>query len=266
MSNDAEFSADQVWLWDLYPLADDAWPSVSLSRATWSDWMKEPGETMTLRRWVTGPNGPSFLTEYTPADDYITEGSRGRHDTFNSLYRDADRVFYIPRHEDLLLLRQSDSRVRPETPDWTAIRVALCQAGHDDADLALTKAPVLIGYLDELSRKDTPDKSAGDEEQSEATKSKAQDKNRGKRGPKRLSLKQAWRYLTVLQEWASIQERNQKLPQRDRVRKIQVAEKHEITVRELDAMLGWYAKHRGSGLFPDDPRTLSMGELQEWFE
>ncbi len=103
-------------------------------------------------------------------------------------------------------------------------------------------------------------------QQAATAKSKPEDEKRGKRGPKRLSLKQAWRYLTVLQEWAGIQERNQKLPQRDRVRKIQVAEKHEITVRELDAMLGWYAKHRGSGLFPDDPRTLSMGELQEWFE
>ncbi len=94
---------------------------------------------------------------------------------------------------------------------------------------------------------------------------KPEDKKRGKRGPKRLSLKQAWRYLTVLQEWAGIQERNQTLPQRDRVRKIQVAEKQGITVRELDAMLGWYAKHRGT-IFPDDPRTLSKGELQQWFE
>jgi len=93
-----------------------------------------------------------------------------------------------------------------------------------------------------------------------------EDKKRGKRGPKRLSLKQAWRYLTVLQEWAGIQERNQKLLQRDRVRKIQVAEKHKITVQELDAMLGWYAKHRASGLFPNDPRTLSKGELGQWFE
>ncbi len=99
-----------------------------------------------------------------------------------------------------------------------------------------------------------------------AAESKPETKKRGKRGPKRLSLKQAWRYLTVLQEWAGIQERNQKLLQRDRVRKIQVAEEQKITVQELDAMLGWYAKHRGSGLFPDDPRTLSKGELQQWFE
>ena len=152
MLRDAEFSADQVWLWDLYPLADDAWPSVSLSRVTWSDWIVEPGETTTLRRWVTGPNGPSFLTEYTPADDYITEGSRGRHETFNGLYRDADREFYIPRTDDLSVLRRFDSHVRPETPDWTAIRVALCQAGYKDIDLAMTKAPVLIGFLSQLTQ------------------------------------------------------------------------------------------------------------------
>jgi hypothetical protein len=158
MSSAAEFSADHVWLWDLYPLADDAWPSVSLSRKEWSDWIVEPGETMTLRRWVTGPNGPSFLTEYTPADDYITEGYRGRHDTFNGLYRDTDREFYMPRPEDLHLLRQFDAQVRPETPSWTSIRVALCQAGHQDIDLAKAKAPVLIGYLCEIVNADESDK------------------------------------------------------------------------------------------------------------
>lgn len=99
-----------------------------------------------------------------------------------------------------------------------------------------------------------------------AAESKPESKKRGKRGPKRLSLEEAWRYLTVLQEWAGIQERNQKLPQRDRVRKVQVAENHGTTVQELDAMLGWYAKHRRQGLFPDDPRTLSKGELGQWFE
>jgi hypothetical protein len=228
---------------------------------------------MTLRSWVTGPNGPSFLTEYTPADDYITEGTSGQHDTFNGLYRDADRTFYIPRANELSVLRRFDSHVRPETPDWTAIRVALCQAGHSDIELAKTKSPVLIGYLDELSRKGTRDKSAGDlrqmdgdEEQPEATKSKSENKKRGKRGPKTMPLKQAWRYLTVLQEWAGIQEHNEKRRQRDRVRKVQVAEKHKITVQELDAMLGWYAKHKKSGKFPEDPRTLSRDELNQWFE
>ena len=63
-----------------------------------------------------------------------------------------------------------------------------------------------------------------------------------------------------------IYERNQKLSMRDRVRKIQLAVQHDITVRELDAMLGWYAKHRGQGRFPNDPRTLSKGELMQWFE
>lgn len=268
-----ESSREKLWLWDLYPLADDAWPNVSLAIDVWSDWLKEPGQTMVLRRWVPGPNGPSFLAEYTPADDYITEGFRGPHDTFNSLYRDEDRPFYVPRPEDLAVLKRLYPQADPAAPDWSGVRVALCRAGHRDLDLAMAKAPVLIGYLDELSRKGTPDKSAGDfrqidgdEEQHEAVKSKPEAKKRGKRGPKRLSLKEAWRYVTVLQEWTGIQERNQKLAQRDRVRKVQVAEKHDITVRELDAMLGWYAKHRGQGLFPDDPRTLSKGELQKWFE
>ncbi|NOZ19565.1 MAG: hypothetical protein GXP25_00590 [Planctomycetes bacterium] len=103
-------------------------------------------------------------------------------------------------------------------------------------------------------------------QQAAAVENKPETKKRGKRGPNRMPLKQAWRYLTVVQEWAGIQERNQKLPMRDRVQKVQVAEKLGITVRELDAMLGWYAKYRGQGRFPDDPRTLSRGELEKWFE
>lgn len=94
----------------------------------------------------------------------------------------------------------------------------------------------------------------------------ASEKGRGKRGPDRMPLKQAWEYLGVVQEWAAIRERNLDLPTRDRYRKVQLAEKHGITPKELDAMLGWYAKHRRENRFPDDPRTLSKGELEEWFE
>ena len=96
--------------------------------------------------------------------------------------------------------------------------------------------------------------------------SAASEKGRGKRGPDRMPLRQAWRYVRIVQEWAGIRERNSKLPMRDRYRKIQLAEKHGISLRELDAMLGWYAKHRRENRFPDDPRTLSRGELEAWFE
>lgn len=53
---------------------------------------------------------------------------------------------------------------------------------------------------------------------------------------------------------------------RDRYRKVQLAEKHGITPKQLDAMLGWYAKHKRQQRFPDDPRTLSRDELEQWFE
>lgn len=89
---------------------------------------------------------------------------------------------------------------------------------------------------------------------------------RGKRGPARMPLTEAWRYLTIVQEWADIQEKNRKLPQRDRVQKVQLAEKRKITTQELDAMLAWYAKHLREGRFPKNPRTLSRGELGKWFE
>jgi len=89
---------------------------------------------------------------------------------------------------------------------------------------------------------------------------------RGKRGPARLPLSEAWRYLLVVQEWTGHRDRNRKLPTQDRYRKVQLAEKHGITPKELDAMLGWYAKHEEHGRFPQDPRTLSRDQLAKWFE
>ena len=150
MDQVADSSRDYMWLWDLYPLADDAWPNIQLSVDLWSDWLKEPGQTIALRRWVPGPNGPSFLTEHTPADDYITEGRRGAHDTFNGLYRDEDRDCYIPRAEDLQTLERVFAPNSPATPDWIRIRVALCARGYADAELVRTKALVLLAFLAQM--------------------------------------------------------------------------------------------------------------------
>ena len=87
-----------------------------------------------------------------------------------------------------------------------------------------------------------------------------------RRGPARMPLKEAWRYLTIVQAWAGIQERNQKLPQRDRYQKVHFAKKHSISLKEVNGMLAWYRKYRNQEVFPKDPRTLSQGELKQWFE
>jgi len=157
MPQSTESPDDQVWLWDLYPLADDAWPNVPLFMDDWGGWLKTSAQTIVLRRWVTGPNGPSFLTEYTPADDYITEGHTGPHDTLNGLYRDEDRVFYIPRPADLQILERLFPHANPSRPDWICIRVALCTQGYVDTELARTKAPVLIAFLMQLTDRDITD-------------------------------------------------------------------------------------------------------------
>ena len=98
-----------------------------------------------------------------------------------------------------------------------------------------------------------------------AASEKGKNKKGGKRGPAPMRLEQAWRYVTVVQEWTGISESNTNLSTRDRKRKVQLAEQHGITIRELNAMLGWYAKHKREKRFPDDPRTLSRGELKQWF-
>jgi hypothetical protein len=141
----------------LHPLADDAWPDVSLAADDWADWLDACDQTILLRRWVPGPNGPSFLTEYTPADDYVTEGHNGRHDTFNGLYRDEDRRFYIPQPQDLEILERAYLGEDYQSPDWHRIRAALCAAGHADDELATMKAPVLISLLGQLPAPDVSD-------------------------------------------------------------------------------------------------------------
>jgi hypothetical protein len=90
--------------------------------------------------------------------------------------------------------------------------------------------------------------------------------SKGKRGPARLPLEEAWRYLAILQEWAAISERNKGLSMKDRYRKVQLADKHGISLQELAAMQAWYGKQRGERGFPKDPRTISKGELKQWFE
>ena len=97
-------------------------------------------------------------------------------------------------------------------------------------------------------------------------KLKSRPGSKGKRGPDRLPLAEAWRYMTVVQEWATIQERNQKRRMEDRYRKVQLAEDHGITVKEVDRMLGWYARQVRELGFPKDPRMISKGELRQWFE
>ena len=90
--------------------------------------------------------------------------------------------------------------------------------------------------------------------------SNKKDQTKGKRGPNSMPLENAWKYLSIVGEWAQIQEENQKLPQKKRRRKFELAYKHDLSVKELDAMLSWYGKHRRAGKFPKDPRKTPPSE------
>jgi hypothetical protein len=138
----------ETWLWDLYPLADGAWRNIQYSANYFKDWGTEPGTTISIRRWVTGPNGPSFLTEYTPADDYITEGYNGRHATYNGLYQDEDRPCYVPEPDDLERVGRLFPKIaHAGNPPWPRVEAELVAAGRSRDELAKMNAPTLLLLL-----------------------------------------------------------------------------------------------------------------------
>lgn len=90
-------------------------------------------------------------------------------------------------------------------------------------------------------------------------------KHHGKRGPDRMSLEDAWRYLTSIQAWEDVKEHNKGRSRENRIQKSQFSNKNHLTPGELDAMLAWYRKYRNKGLLPEDPRTITKNELEELF-
>jgi hypothetical protein len=88
---------------------------------------------------------------------------------------------------------------------------------------------------------------------------------KGSRGPDRMSLDEAWEYLTTVQGWYTVQQRNKPRRLDNRIRKVQFAEQEGITVADLNARLAWYRKYRAQKAFPGDPRTVSKGELEKLF-
>jgi hypothetical protein len=139
---------NQGWLWDMYPLAKDAWGNVLFAKDQWQGWLNEGETTIVLRRWVTGPNGPSFLSEYTPADDYIADGHSGSHLTFNSLYKDEDRLFYVPQPQDVVKLKELFPALSdPANPSWRQVEAELVAAGRSLDELQKMTPPTLIRLL-----------------------------------------------------------------------------------------------------------------------
>lgn len=137
-----------TWLWDLRPLADGAWGNIQYPMAMFADWGSEPGSVIAVRRWVTGPSGAAFLTEYTPADDYVTEGYDGRHPTYNGLYQDEDRRYYVPHPEDLARVQSIFPNLPdPANPSWPQVEAELIAADRSPDELQRMTAPALIRLL-----------------------------------------------------------------------------------------------------------------------
>jgi len=93
----------------------------------------------------------------------------------------------------------------------------------------------------------------------------AKSDNGSRRGPERMCHDQAWRYLSTVQAWATIQQQNAGKPQRQRKRKNTFARELNLSVKDLNAMLAWYRKYHKKGLFPEDPQALSRDQLGELF-
>jgi len=143
------------WIWDLHPLVPGAWGNVQYDSEYWGDWPCEAGSIVTLRRWVTGPNGPAFLTEYTPADDYIADDTIGdapgtihRPGTYNGLCRDGDWDFYVPLPEDLARVKGVFPNLSdPADPSWAQVEAELVAAGRSMEELRSMTATTLVRLL-----------------------------------------------------------------------------------------------------------------------
>lgn len=100
-----------------------------------------------------------------------------------------------------------------------------------------------------------------------AAEAKGSDKEkRAKPGPDRMSAKDAWRRVTIVQAWAAVQKDNRSKRESDRRSRRSFATEHGITPKELDAILSWYGNYRRQKTFPKDPLSLSKGEVMELFE
>jgi len=114
----------QRWIWDLCPLAREAWGN---------------------RQWTDDgtPAGQTIVISHTQTRFIVTTFDGGK----NHVNRTVSRRFYIPTSDDLELLRTLYPQDDPFQPAWYVIKADLVAAGHDADKLDKSEAPVLLKLL-----------------------------------------------------------------------------------------------------------------------
>jgi hypothetical protein len=86
-----------------------------------------------------------------------------------------------------------------------------------------------------------------------------------RRGPARLPLKDAQRYVRILRKWAKVQEENEGKTNAQRTTKEEFAGANGTTEPIVRRMQSWYRNQRNAHGFPRDPRNLTDEELAKHF-
>jgi hypothetical protein len=201
----------ETWLWDLYPLAENAWGNVPAFNDGSGD-----GHTIDIRRWEAAKsmtNSP--LPVYRPAHAPLPPFA----------FRDGGvRTCYIPQPKDLEIVR----RVLPDTPDprnpsWQEVEAELIVAGHDPEGLRKLKAPTLLRMLEKAK-------------EPEVDRSRP---SKGRGGRKGLSESEKRRRRELASKWQQAKAAG--------VGQKQFCRDEAITLKELTRALNWAAQRRRRG-------------------
>ena len=161
------------------------------------------------------------------------------------------------------LLKDVDVRKPPAGARWELDGKVATEADdkdradvkHDLEELARDYADGcrLLGRLLHDGAKETPEP---DEEEQVAPR---------RRGPIRIARGDAEKRVKALRDWATVQEKNSGEPKRERITKLDFAERRDMTMQDLKTYQMWYHKHVETNEFPRDPRDLKDETVRKLF-
>lgn len=122
-----------IWLWDLYPLAESAWPNI-----LGFDDGSGDGNIIDMRYWLS-PYGLNDPPTYRPANALCRR-----------VYTDGGvRRCYVPQAKDLELIHRLWPTIKdPGNPPWPCVEAELIAGGQPRDELAKMNTPTLLLLLE----------------------------------------------------------------------------------------------------------------------
>lgn len=143
-----------VWAWDLYPLAEHAWPNTYVQTSS------PPGYEVTLLGVPSRRGDVEVFSQTThealgraKAEALRRAGEptrRGEPAKGARIERVQRRRGYRPSAENLAVLQHVFPDADAENPSWVTIEAKLVAGGYDESQLKGRKAPILVQLLGRL--------------------------------------------------------------------------------------------------------------------